>query len=285
LKHTEIKNIFEKRFEKINTAFDKVRMHLHEEDIRVFRVKVKKLAACLRLINGTDKQHDQIKVPRKIEKAFKISGDLRILQMQQNRIQKALDGNQIASPESYLKEIAEKILHQTALLNDYVKGPMPLKKAGEKILKSLPENIEQKNVHQFIRSEGDRLANLLTQVFPTDKSLHEVRKLLKSLLYISPYTEMELSDLFPFTLLSSYDYVDTFTTILGSFHDLEIEIDFMHTACQKIGFDENEKAALRSMETLWISEREDTRTKIYDEIKKIIASGRTVETGVEWLVM
>ena len=42
MKQSEIEHIIEKRFEKINAAFDKVRMHLNEDDISLFRVKVKK---------------------------------------------------------------------------------------------------------------------------------------------------------------------------------------------------------------------------------------------------
>ena len=45
MKQSEIEGIIEKRFGKINAAFENVRMHLSEDEIRLFRVKVKKLAA------------------------------------------------------------------------------------------------------------------------------------------------------------------------------------------------------------------------------------------------
>jgi len=285
MKHADIENIIKERLDKVNSAFNKARMHLHEDDIRVFRVKVKKLAASLNLFIEANDHNDHIVVPRKIEKAFQMTGALRSLKMHQNLIKKTLDGKQLAPPEKYLKQIDEKILQYKASFNDYIKDPIPFKKTEERLMKVLPENMSEKNIRRFINVQGVVLENLISQVFPPDKTLHEIRKLLKTLLYISPYTEIEFSALFPFSLLCSYDHVVVFTAILGSFHDINVAIELLHKTCEQIEIDENEKTVLRNIEALWVSEKEDVRKKIYDEIQKIIMSGRAAERPADWPVM
>jgi len=285
MKQSEIGGIIEKRFEKINAAFENLRMPLNEDDIRVFRVKVKKLAACLHLIDVAKDDHHPIKLPQKIAKTYQLSGAIRTLQMQHNHIQKILGGQQILPPYAYLKLISDQILQHKSALEKHIKGTKPFKKEEENLLTLLPKHLSQKTVQHFIQAEGDKINELFSPVFLADKSFHEVRKILKTLLYISPYLDMEISTLTPYTLLSTYEEIDAFTIVLGGFHDLDAAINCLHTECQKIEFDEIEKAVLRNIETLWIKEREAYRKKVYDEIEKVTASGRPAESLVKWPVM
>jgi CHAD domain-containing protein len=285
MKQSEIVGIIEKRFEKIDAAFDNVRMHLNEDDIRLFRVKVKKLEACLHLIDPAKDHPHPIKLPQKIARTYRLSGAIRTLQVQQNQVQKTLKGKQILPPETYLKLISDQLLQHISVFNKHIKGTKPFKKEEEKLLALLPKHLSQETVQQFIQSNADRFEKLFTPVFLPDKSFHEARKLLKTLLYTSPYLQMDISTIFPYPLLSTYEDIDALTIVLGGFHDLETAINCLHKECQKIEIDENEKSVLRNIENLWVKEREAFRKKIYDEIEKITASGRPAETLVKWPVM
>jgi len=281
----KIEAIIQKRFEKINEALDKVRMHANEDDIRLFRVKVKKLNAFLHFINVAKAHGNPIKLPQKIDRIYHICGAIRTLQMQQEQVQKTLTEKHLSSPETYSEHIAKQILQQKEKFNKHIKGPHPFKKEEEKLLKLLPGHVSPKAIEQMIQSQGDNIEKLLIQVFPSDKSFHEARKLFKGLLYISPYLEMEMSAIPPFALSLSYEEIDAFTISLGGFHDLCTSINCLHTSVQAIKIDENEKATLRTIESLWLKEKETYRIKIYDELQKITAYKRTIESPVEWLVM
>jgi hypothetical protein len=285
MKQSEIEGIIEKRFRKINAAFDNVRMHLSEDEIRLFRVKVKKLAACLHLLDAEKDYAHPIKVPQKITKTYQLAGTIRMLQMQQYKIQKTLKGKQVIAPEAYLKLISDEILQHISAFNTHLKGIKPFKKEEEKVSALLPKHLSQKTVQQFIQSNGDTIEKLLAPVFLPDQSFHEVRKLLKNLLYISPYLEMDISTLTPYALLSTYEDIDAFTIVLGGFHDLDTAIACLHITSRKIETDESEKAVLRNIENLWVKERESFRKKIYEEIEKITTSGRPAEPLVKWPVM
>jgi hypothetical protein len=285
MKYSKIESIVEERYEKMEVAFNNVRMHLDEEEIRLFRVKVKKLAACLHFMNVAKGHTHSLKIPQKITKAYQISGAIRTLQMQERLIRQTLTGKQIASPDTYLQLIAEKILQQIALFNNQIAGLKPLKKGESKLMKLLPEKISEEKTKHFIQSEGDRLATLFEPVFPVDNALHQARRLLKDLLYLSPYLEMDISELSPYILLATYEDINSFTTVLGNFQDINAAIDCLQATCQKISVNEDEKASLRHVATSWIREREALRKKVYEEIDKVTASGRTAVPGIAWPVM
>jgi hypothetical protein len=285
MKHREIENIIKKRFENINSALDNVRLYFIEDDIRKCRVKLKKLQSCLNLIGGAENHLHPLKLPRKIAKFYKISGAIRTLQVQRNHIQKTLDGKQIELPKIYLTLITNKIDHHVKTASKLIKGERPFEKEQVKLLDLLPHHITNKTIGQFIHSKQGEFEKLITPVFLSDQSIHAIRKVLKYLLYISPYIDMDIGSFLPYALLSTEHNIDSFTVILGSFHDLSTAIESLYAECVTVKVDDNEKKVLRDIASIWISERETVRENIYDELQKIIASGRPTESLVKWPVM
>ena len=137
------------------------------------------------------------------------------------------------------------------------------------------------DIQQFLYAEGDVLAELFTPVFPTDKSFHEARKLLKNLLHISPYLDMEIKEISPYTALASYEDIRELTVLLGDFHELHTVIDSLHAGITRIEIDDIEKKLLRELEVLWIKDRENLRDRIYGELQKITAAGRSTKHAFE----
>jgi CHAD domain-containing protein len=285
MKHQEIAAIIEKRFEKLNVAFESVRLHFTEEDIRVFRVKVKKLQACLRLMNAAKDQLQPLRLPSKIAKFYNVLGQIRSLQMLQRVIQKIGNDKHVALPETYLALIAAKLPQETTRAAKLVNGKSPLKKGEVKLSRLLPHRLSPKAIEKFIASEEEELEKLFAPVFITDQSFHAARKLLKNLLYLFPYIAMGIGALLPYALLTSQDSIDSFTSILGDFHDLNTSIAILQGECPTVEVNENEKTALRAIEELWVKERAVIRKKLYDQLQKIIASRRLQPSLVKWPVM
>ncbi len=285
MKHLKIEEIIEKRFEKIDEAFEKARQHFQEDDIRVFRVKMKKLMACLQLMDSAKTHGQSIKLPSGIIKLNQFFGTIRTLQMQQTFIENTAKEKQTGLPEIYLKFVSDQIILLMKDFSKYIKSAQPFKKEEEKLLVLLPKQLSRKAILQFVRTEGDALEKLFAPVFPADKSFHDARKHFKNLLYVSPYINVEMSDLSPYNALTSFEDIDAFTKILGNFHDLDTALDCLHISVHKIEPDEDEKFILRRLEQIWLAERGAFRVQIYDELQKITASGRTKAAPVEWVVM
>jgi hypothetical protein len=280
MKHLKIEMILEKRIEKIDAALINVRLQLQPEEIRAFRIKIKKLVAFLRLINGAKGHGHAVKLPPKMVKIYQLLGVVRTVQLQQSYIQKTGNG-QPGSPDTYLACLTDQLQQHSAEVHQHLKGLKPLNKSAEKIGKFLPKQISRAAILQFIQSEGDALAELFSPVFPSDKSFHEARKLLKNLLHISPYLDMEIKEISPYTALTSYEDIKELTVLLGDFQELRTVIESLHAAIPRIEIDDNEKNLLRGLEVLWIKDRENLRDRIYSELQKITASGRTIKHPLE----
>jgi hypothetical protein len=272
MKHRKLEGIVEKRFEKINEAFEKALLHFHEDDIRIFRVKVKKLAAVLQLLDAEKAHVHPVKLPPGMIKISRLFGAIRTLLMQQNQVQNTIKEQQNRLPETYLKFISEQILESIKEVSKHINGTEPFKKEEEKLLGLLPIKLSQETMLKFVHTEGDALEKLFAPVFPDDKSLHEARKHLKNLLYVLPYVDMDISAVSPYKLLTSFEDINDFTKLLGNFHDLDTALSYLHLSVHKIEADADEKVTLRQLDRIWTAEKEVFRDQIYQEIQKISAS-------------
>jgi CHAD domain-containing protein len=284
MKHKEIEKIIKERFEKVNVALENVKLRFVEDDIRKFRVKVKKLQSCLNLIGGAE-SHVPLELPGKMARFYKLSGTIRTLQLQRNHLQITADGKQIALPQTYLTLILNKIDHHIETAAKLISGKCPFVKEQGKLLDLLPHHISTKATQKFIHSEQEKIEKLIAPIFLTDQPIHAIRKVLKNLLYISPYFDMDISSFLPYELLCDADKIDSFSVTLGSFHDLSAAINSLYAECLKVKVDEKEKKVLRNIGSIWVSEREKIRENIYSQLQKIIASGRSTKTLVKWPVI
>ncbi|EHQ24956.1 CHAD domain-containing protein [Mucilaginibacter paludis] len=286
IKHHEIDNIVKTRFEKINIGLESIRLHFHEDDIRVFRVKVKKLAACIQLINAArGQQHKAIKIPPRLLKYFEVAGIVRNLQLQKLYVETTLDARQAMRAGAYLNLVSNKILHHMVVASQIMKGVQPFKRAEINLLKLLPDHLSSKSAAQFVRSEIKKLEKLLMPVFPSDDSLHEIRKLLKGLLYVWPHIGDKVAQTSPYGLLSGKENIAAFTEVLGKFHDMDTAIGLLHDCCLNRDTEESEKEILRTLERLWIKEKETIRLQVYQQLQQIISSRQPVQPLIQYAMI
>lgn len=279
MKHEEIRRIIKKRFEKLDFAFDNVRLHYSEDSIRVFRVKVKKLQACLNLIHSEKGDGQPIALPTKINKLYDAAGAIRSLQIQQQYIHKTLRDKHTVLPETYLNWLTSHITNLIEIAANQSHLKQPFEKAEHQVLKELPDRLTKKTIRKFTRSNLHTLGKLLAPVFPEDESFHAVRKLLKGLLYTWPYLENNVSLISSYSTLSSEQSITSFTVLLGNFHDISSALHLLHANCFNDQFSENEREILRDIEKIWRKDNETAREKINTRLQKIISSKQSSPSG------
>ena len=104
----QIKHITNNHYRKLNKYIKKISEHFNEEAIHQFRVEYKKLRAFFRMIS---QQHDtagEIKISKKLKKGYNISGSIRDLQLQQQRIISATK-QELKKPKAYLTLLQKEI--------------------------------------------------------------------------------------------------------------------------------------------------------------------------------
>ena len=82
----QIKHIINNHYRKLKKHIKKVSEDFDVEAIHQFRVEYKKLWAFLRMISQQQETAGEINVSKKLKKGYNISGSIRDLQLQQQRI-------------------------------------------------------------------------------------------------------------------------------------------------------------------------------------------------------
>lgn len=208
---------YETRFQKLSKFYNKALEDFQANDIHLFRVEMKKLRAFIRLINLTvpGKQH---KIPKPLKSFYHIAGNIRNLQLHELRIVNLSNDLFIQSPTSYLQFLQDeeksmkKKARQTA-------DDISLKDFEKKLIKESPDQLSKEIKNVFVQKRKQRLEELLTLPFYYDEGLHEVRKILKDLMYDYKYLENTIVAKLP-SGINQVKAMRTLTTALGDFHDL-----------------------------------------------------------------
>lgn len=190
------------------------------DDIHHFRVEMKKLRAFIRLTNLTTPDQ-QKKIPKELKRFYNTCGNIRNLQLQQQRITNLASDLLMEAPDLYLQylrdeeKLAKKKAHELA-------ENISLKQFEKDLIDSSTGLIQEiKKV--FVQRNKQRLSILFTLPFYYDEALHDIRKVVKDLMYNYKYVDQEINVELP-PDLASLKNMETLTTSLGDFHDLCIAL-------------------------------------------------------------
>src|SRR5574337_559845 len=217
MKTDDIIDVYEISFKKLSKFYNKALVDFEANDIHHFRVEMKKLRAFIRLINFTNsgKQH---KIPKQLKSFYNITGNIRNLQLQELRIVNLSNDLFIQSPTSYLQFLQEEEKSMKKKARQ-IADDISLKDFEKKLIKERPDQLSKESKNVFVQKRKLRLEELLTLPFYYDEGLHEIRKILKDLMY--DYKCLENSSVAELPSgINEVKAMQTLTTALGDFHDL-----------------------------------------------------------------
>ncbi|HTM92933.1 MAG TPA: CHAD domain-containing protein [Flavisolibacter sp.] len=220
MKKELIIDAYKTRFKKLSNFYQKVPEEFDMDDIHHFRVEMKKLRAFIRLTNLTTPDQ-QKKIPKELKRFYNTCGNIRNLQLQQQRITNLASDLLMEAPDLYLQylrdeeKLAKKKAHELA-------ENISLKQFEKDLIDSSTGLIQEiKKV--FVQRNKQRLSILFTLPFYYDEALHDIRKVVKDLMYNYKYVDQEINVELP-PDLASLKNMETLTTSLGDFHDLCIAL-------------------------------------------------------------
>jgi HlyD family secretion protein len=213
----QVKHTINSHYRKLKKWSKKMEGNFEVEAIHEFRVEYKKLRAFLRMLSM--QLGIAIKISKKLEKAYHISGSIRDLQLQQQRIVEATLGEP-KKPLAYLSllelettklkpELAELFLGNTVSESR--------KKTDLSVLDDLPIN----SFKQFAKQKWEAVYAIASSGDFCDDNIHAIRKHLKDLFYnFNKYTELEQDEV-PVNIWVGKDepYFNKLLEDLGIFQD------------------------------------------------------------------
>lgn len=254
--------VVESRFNKIDQACRRIVQDFAVEDIHVFRVEVKKLRAFLHLAQAGLPGRRSLKLPKRLKKFYDAVGFVRILQLQQQNIGKSLKETGEQVPEAYFNTLGMESAAYMIQAEDLMKDRKSFRREKSYILKKLPCSVSRSEIKEFVRVESERTAGLLKQLHLNDESLHQLRKLLKEILYTWSYTG-EYASLFLPAAFNDKSKIAELTDLLGSFHDACIGLNLLGAGrLEKITATEPERILLFNIRREWEEEKENIRNQV-----------------------
>ena len=215
----QIKHITNTHYRKLKKYFKHLIPGFDAEIIHQFRVEYKKLRAFLRMLSQEDKKSGEIKISKNLKKAYHISGAIRDLQLQQQRIVEGTK-QELKKPQAYLTLLQKEIDKLKQELSEiFLENPVTESK--KKTDSSIPEEFLLKNFRNFVQQKWATVHTIIVSGHFTDDNIHAIRKSIKDLFYNLKMNEGSEYDLSSLNIWKGKDeqYFSKLLDELGSFQD------------------------------------------------------------------
>ena len=198
------------------------------EDIHRFRVEVKKMRALLRLLNGGQELTESLHIGKKVHRFYDAVGDLRSLQLQRQTVIDLSKKLTCKIPFGYLTYLQKKEAEAKVSIRSEARQ-FSFRRFRRRLVKAAREKWDPSVVEQFIAIKKHELLKLLAIDLYVDEQLHQLRKLLKDLLYIWPLIGPAIVQSFPKKGLTEKKCL-ALTETLGNFQDLCTALAYFSSA-------------------------------------------------------
>jgi CHAD domain-containing protein len=260
-----MKKKIEKRLAKIN-AFLKSKKVLSLDDIHLLRLEVKHLEAYSELISVQNNFGAGNMVPKRLEELFHESGNVRKYALETKAILSITDNNKLSKPTRFLrllrfskkksrKELSEKRMFSgTFKPDDFAKHP--------------DAELSFLTWQKFLEGCASSILDLLNREILSDiKRLHELRKIFKSILYVSPLFKSDTEQLVVF-LKAKKEYIKSIESKIGSLHDTDFFLRWMAKKKDKIHG--SEESTLNKIKQVWQNDMKN----MTDDFRPLLAAVR-----------
>jgi CHAD domain-containing protein len=267
----QIKHITTNQYRKLKKHIKKVAEDFDMETIHQFRVEYKKLRAFLRMLSQQQATAGEIKTSKTLKRAYTVSGSIRDLQLQQQRIQEAAKQEQ-KKPQAYLTLLQKEIdslkpeLSETLLEN-------PVNESKKKTDATIPDEFPLDSFKNFVQKKWTAVHAIIISDHFSDDNVHLVRKNLKDLFYdLKLYKGME-HEILSISILKGKDekYFTQLLEELGHFQDRCTAIALLRSYWL-ISFNTYNRELLERIKKIWIKDKLRMKQLLIKKLKTDIAT-------------
>jgi len=252
MKQQIITQVIKKRFSNIQQYTSRMIRDFEEEAVHDFRTEIKKLRAFLRLLNTGDNK-PRFNISKKLKVYYWYAGSIRNLQLHIKSISEVHSDR----PGVYLESVKKQVESLQGALRS-LHSPLNLD-TSQKIIHNWIAAPGKPSVKKFLIQKRDEFKHLLAKI-KQDEILHDIRKLLKDLLYNWKYIK-EYAFLLPASI-SVKKQIAELTDVLGEFCDRNTAIHILETYLVAPPAPAN-KEIIEGIINKWTTEKTKLRLKIY----------------------
>lgn len=216
-----LQKMISQRLRELNRNFRELKESISVDAVHDFRVAVKKERAMLRLMSVNKDR--QIKISNDLKNIYKKSGDVRELHVllinnKKRRIFSRFQTNQWR----------QRIKARSAELKDWMKN-ISLTGDRKYIIHQLPVRLSLRDIEFYFSEKLKEIKSLLSLDRINATIMHNIRKLIKDLLYCAQILEAEARYRLPSSVWSRerQEYFSRIASDLGEYHDRFMETTFL----------------------------------------------------------
>ena len=272
MKKKDIKSNIEHRIKRAGESFRKLHSDFDSKAIHDFRVEIKKIRALIRLAAFATKQEKKLKLPKKLKRFYRAVGGIRSCQLHARKISETASRGKKPPPDIYLKLLdgrKEVMIRQAKREKRQLNG---IKKEMEKLIRQMPRAMDSDSTKNFIYFELSRLNEIHSKRNPNDLELHEVRKILKDILYNWSFLEPGLISILP-TSIQKKKEMEELVNRLGKHQDHLVSLHMFNDLGIDQDADEQERSDLKKIALKWKGEKAHLRKEILATLKRISLNG------------
>src|SRR5258705_1575640 len=250
--------------------------HFDKEAIHRFRVGYKKLRDFLRMAAFAVPDPGQVKLPRRLKEMYTVTGEIRDLQLCLKRIKE-----QQHSGHGFSKRIhsVKKEIRDLATQNKLFPDQDEFKEIEHSIVGHIPAISGNSLIMTFIRQKLAIINTIIIEGSYRDKDLHDVRKNIKDIIYVSWIFRNDLTVRKRLAASNKPGLVQlrNFSHLLGKFNDAGTALSFLKPAeIAKTRGDERQ--VLQSLRRRWLGEKREMRKAILAQLPGIKTTDKSTAT-------
>jgi CHAD domain-containing protein len=263
---------YENRLKSVYTLLRTAENGFGIEDIHQFRVEIKKLKAFLSLLGTGRKKNAQPAISKELQKIYKVLGQIRVFQLQQEFIRKEIRETGIPEPRIYL-DVLQKM---EGMVKTKATGLSSRKKTPEKekqaFRKHAPDKLLLSTLESFLDKKILAIIKLLSQDPPDEISMHIIRKRLKAIQYNGSLIKTARAEKAGFGFPREEE-VQSVARLLGEYHDQRLALLLLDDELNALKIPDDEKQALMNIRMKWQNEKEKKGNEAFHACRTLLQPG------------
>ena len=262
----QIKHITNDHYRKLKKRIKTVTENFDVEAIHQFRVAYKKLRAFLRMISQQQETAGEIKISKKLKKGYDISGSVRDLQLQQQRILEATK-QELKKPQAYISLLQKEIKKLKPELSEiFLEKPVTASK--KKTDASIPDEFKLNSFRNFVQKKWEAIYAIIASRHFSDDNIHAIRKSLKDLFYNLKIYEGVEHELLSLSIWKGKDgqYFIKLLDELGSFQDKYTAIALLKSYWLN-SLNKYNRELLEQIKKGWVKDKAHMKKLLVKELK------------------
>lgn len=264
-----IKHITNNHYKKLKKLINEVVSGFDIEAIHQFRVEYKKLRAFLRMIPHGSDTTGKIKISGKLKKIYNISGRIRDLQLQRQRIRQATK-QELEKPEAYLSLLQLEIEKLKPELIE-ISLEESVNQSRKKTNAAIPDKLPSDNFRNFARQKWVAVYEIILSGNFSDDNIHAIRKTLKDLFYnLKLYEGVEKELLSQGLWKEKVDsFFNEFLDELGNFQDKRTAIALLKYY-KLNSLNKYNRELLERIKKRWLKDKVSMKQLLVKKLKTVI---------------